>query len=250
MARLADVVRVSPVVQRSARPVAVLLLVASAAAVVAASLLERGNTPYTQNLVTPNDRLVGVVMFSVSVLGFAVLAIRPRHRSGWLMLCSGTAFAVYLLSHALAVRLLLVTTGPHAVGVFAGWLSTWLLVIGFGLLPFVLATWPNGIIDTRWLRLLGRVAAAGLVLATVAQAVAPDHLEGVVSSTPITNPLGIDALAALVRVVTIPAEVLLFLFTLAAMFDVVARTVRARGASVVVGCCLSHSPCFSCRCWR
>jgi signal transduction histidine kinase len=229
MARLADFVRASPVVERSARPAAVVLLVVSAAAMVAASLLERGNTPYTQNLVTPTDRLVGVVMFSVPVLGFAVLAVRPRHRSGWLMLASGTAFAVYLLSHALAVRLLLVTAGPHAVGVFAGWLSTWLLVLGFGLLPFVLATWPNGAIDTRWLRLLGRVAAAGLAVAIVAQAVAPDNLEGAVSSSPIANPLGIDALAAPVSAATIPSVILMLVFTVAAMLNVVARTLRAHG---------------------
>lgn len=227
MAHLADVA--SQVVERSARPAAVVLLVVSAAAMVAALLLERGNTPYTRNLVTPTDRLVGVVMFSVPVLGFAVLAVRPRHRSGWLMLASGTAFAVYLLSHALAVRLLLVTAGQHAVGMFAGWLSAWLLVLGFGLLPFVPATWPNGGIDTRWLRRLGRVAAAGLIVATVAQAVAPDKLEGVVSSRPITNPLGIDALAAPLSVATPVCLVLVSLFALAAMVDVVARTLRAHG---------------------
>jgi signal transduction histidine kinase len=215
--------------ERSARPAAVVLLVVSASAMIAAQLLERGNTPYTLNFLTPTDQLVGVVMFSVPVLGFAVLAARPQHRSGWLMMAAGTALAVYLLSHALAVRLLLVTAGPHAVGVFFGWLSTWLLVPGFGLLPFVLAAWPNGGIDTRWLRRFGKVAVAGLVLAAVAQAVAPDNLEGVVSSSPIANPLGIEALAAPVSVVTTAGVALLSLFTVAAMVDVVVRTLRARG---------------------
>ena len=229
MARLAEVVGDSQVVERSARPAAVVLLVVSASAMIVAQLLERGNRPYTLNFLTPTDQLVGVVLFSVPVLGFAVLAAQPRHRSGWLMMAAGTALAAYLLSHALAVRLLLVTAGPHAVGVFFGWLSTWLLVPGFGLLPFVLAAWPNGRIDTRWLGLLGKVAAAGLVLATVAQAVAPDNLDGVVSSSPIANPLGIDALAAPVGVVTTAGVALLFLFTVAAMVDVVVRTVRARG---------------------
>jgi len=189
--RLAHVARDSHVVERSARPAAVVLVVAAAASMIAASLVERGNAPYTLNLVTPADQVVGVVLFSVPVLGLVVLAFSPRHRTGWLMLGSGVALAVYLLAHALAVRLLLVTAGPHTVGTLCAWLSTWLLVPGFGLLPFVLATWPDGRIDTRWLRVLGRAAATALALLTLAQAFAPEHLEGVAPDRPIPNPLGI-----------------------------------------------------------
>src|SRR6266540_380073 len=88
------------------------------------------------------------------------------------MLGSGVAFAVYLLSHALAVRPQVVTAERHAVGTLSAWLATWLLVPGFGLLPFVLATWPDGRIYTRWLRPFGKAAATGLALVTVAQAFA------------------------------------------------------------------------------
>jgi signal transduction histidine kinase len=206
----------------------VMMFVVAAVAIVVAYAVERGNAPYTLNFLEPADLVVVTVMFSVGVLGTVVLLMRPGHRTGQVMLWSGFCWAMGLVCHAAAVRMVLVRSGAGIVADTATWVATFAFVPAFGLLTFVPATWPTGRVDGRWLRALAAVAGVALVLMTVAQAFAPDHLDGVRHHV-IANPLGVPILAGPVAVATSVAGVCLAVFAVVSLADLVRRAVSSRG---------------------
>jgi signal transduction histidine kinase len=203
--------------------------VTTSAAVGYAWWLERGNVPYTEEFRTPTDYAVVVAMLSIPVIGYALLALRPDHRTGWLMLWSGVAMAAALLSHAAAVRLLLVVPAHHLLGETSAWMARWSITLAFGLLPFVVATWPDGRIDSTWIRRLAVIATAGLAVAVGAEAVLPRPLDGVAPSRPIHNPFGLEPLGRLAGITLATGVLLLVVFAGATVIDVLIRTARAVG---------------------
>lgn len=211
------------------RSAATPLLVIVSVALAYAWWLERGNIPYTEEFRTSTDYAVVAAMFSVPVIGFVLLTLRPRHRTGWLMLWSGVALAAALLSHAAAVRLLLVAPAHHLLGETSAWVARWSITLAFGLLPFVVATWPDGRIDSIWIRRLATMAAGGLGIAVAAEAVLPRPLDGVAPSRRIDNPLGLDALGKAGGLALASGVVLLTVFAGATVIDVLVRTGRAVG---------------------
>lgn len=196
---------------------------------VAAWALEGGNRPYTLNFRTPIDGALGAAAFGVTALGVLVLADQPRHLTGRLFLAFGVAFAVALLAHAVAVRVLLVGDGPRPLGLAAAWLATFAIVPAFCVLPFVLATWPEGRIVSSRLRRAAPVAVIAAGVATCAQALAPGPIDGVAAPWAVQNPLGVRALREVAGVVTGVGVVLVLVFALAAATDVVRRARLARG---------------------
>ena len=207
----------------------VVVFVVSGVAIVIAYVVERGNAPYTLNFREPADIVVVTVMFSVGVLGTVVLLMRPGHRTGQLMLWSGFCWATGLVCHAVAVRMVMVW--PPRTGIAAdtaAWVATFALVPAFGLLTFVPATWPTGRVNGRWLRALTVLAAVALALMTVAQAFAPDRLDGVRHRV-IGNPLGVPVLATPVAVLTGVTGVCLACFAVVSLGDLVRRAVGSRG---------------------
>lgn len=169
-----------------------LALAATAGATVISFVLERGNRPYTDNYVTPADIGFGLAMFCVAVLGAVLLCLRPRHRTGWIMLTSVLLLNLGLLCHAAAIRWMLVDPTRGFAPDVSAWLAIWLIPLGLAALPFALATWPTGRIETGWQRKMCPAAVLGLAIATVAQAFTPDHLDGVAQAR-IDNPYAIQA---------------------------------------------------------
>jgi signal transduction histidine kinase len=206
-----------------------LLLGIAAAALVWAWWLERGNVPSTEEFGTSTDYAVVAAMFTVPVIGSVLLALRPHHRTGWLMLWSGSALAAAMLCHAAAVRLLLVAPGYHLLGEASAWVARWSVPLAFGLLPFVVATWPDGRIESSWLRRLAALATAGLGIAVAAEAVLPRPLDGVAPPRPIDNPLGLAALDRAGGVALAFGVLVVGVFAIATVIDVLMRTVRAVG---------------------
>jgi signal transduction histidine kinase len=206
------------------------LLLAAAAAMVGAFLIERGNEPYTANFVHADDNAVGLAIFCIPVLGAVLLGLRPGHRTGRIMLGSGLVIAVGMLCHAVAVRWELIngSTGPGPD--LVAWLATWLVTLGPLALPFALATWPDSRIESRWLRVLVPPAIGGLLLATAMQAVKPHHLDGVAGGREIPNPLAIAAVAPAGGALTAIGVGIVAVFGVAAAGDAVRRAFRARGA--------------------
>jgi signal transduction histidine kinase len=213
--------------------VAVGVLLATGFGFLLALYLEAGNLPFTGNFGSDDSDLVFVtITFGLAVLGLLVLAFRPGHMTGRLLLGFGFLLACGLLTHALAVRMLLVEDPANRVGVGFAWLATWLFAAAFGLLVFVPATWPTGRIEARWLRPLAVAAGVALVALTAAQAVAPDALDGVAAPHRIDNPLGVPAAGGLVSVVTAVSVVVLLVFFAASVVDLAVRSVRASGQRV------------------
>jgi signal transduction histidine kinase len=213
---------------RWGRAVTVLVLLAAAAAVIAAFALERGNRPYTGNFVKPEDLLVGSTLFCVPVLGAGLLGLRPGHWTGRLLLGSGLLLSTGLFCHGLAVRLFVIDGSRGAVVDLIAWLATALLLPSLGLLPFAVATWPDGRIETSWLYRASYLAGAGLVVAALAQAFAPDHLDGVAHAS-ISNPYGQSWLRGPVGYATFAGVAVLGIFSVGVAIDVIRRAVRAKG---------------------
>jgi signal transduction histidine kinase len=203
-------------------------LVTVATAMIAAYAIERDNRPYTGNFVTAEDVAVSAAIFCVPVLGAALLGIRPGHWTGRIMLASGGLLATALLCHGLAVRWVVVDgTSGWFVDVCA-WLATALFLPALGLLPFAVATWPDGRIESRLLRMAGYVAAAGLTIASLAQAFTADRLDGVAHGT-IPNPYGQEWLRSATDLLTVVGVISVGVFGVWVAVDILIRAVRARG---------------------
>jgi two-component system NarL family sensor kinase len=167
-----------------------------------------------------------VVVLLVPAVGALVAAKRPRNPLGWLTLAAPMFIGLALLTHAWAVYALRVADPPQPGGGTAAWLTTWLLAFGLGLLPFLLAAFPDGTVAS-WLHRPVQAGAIALVAICAAQALAPDHLDGVSREvTPIANPLGVTALRGAVNVVTPVAAAVLLLLFLASIGHLVVRTFR------------------------
>jgi signal transduction histidine kinase len=197
--------------------------------------IEAGNGAATQNF---SDSRTSVVVFTaVWVIAFpgvgALIAWRrPDNAFGWLLLGSMTLVGVSAVAHGWALRALRVDPGSlpggTATGRVAAWVATWLFAAGVGLLPYVAATFPTGVVRGRWLRRTARAGAVGLGALVVAQAFAPDVLDGVAHGVrPIANPLGVPALKTPIGVVTAAGSVLLLAFFVFAVGDLVVRCFRA-----------------------
>ncbi|MDP9182942.1 MAG: sensor histidine kinase [Actinomycetota bacterium] len=168
-----------------------------------------------------------LVLLTIPAVGALLVSRRPGNAVGWLALGASTCEGVGLLAHAWAVHALRVSDTHQPGGAAAAWIATWLMVPALGLLPFLLAVFPGGS-PVRWLRWPVRLGALLLVVATVAQAVAPDELDGVNRSVaPIRNPLGVEVLRGPVGHVTTVAAMYLALLALAALGSLVGRALRA-----------------------
>jgi signal transduction histidine kinase len=142
------------------------------------------------------------------VVGLLIALRRPGNRLAWVLLATGIAgflpFEEYG-AHALAVGLPL---GDWSLG-FASW--TWVPVIGLAGI-FVPLLFPDGHLPSRRWRWVARVAAAGMILTSLAILLAPGTLAD--SGYPnVRNPFGIEALATVIDLgfvflVTIPLGII------------------------------------------
>ena len=202
------------------------IFVAAGVAFVAAQSIEAGNHPHTQDFLTAVDLAWATATFGIAVIGLYVLAVRPGHRTGWLLLLGGSAFAFGLLAHAVAIRLLLVADRATALGHLAAWFASFLIPLALGLAILAPATWPTGRIDGPRMRLAGTVAAVAVGVVVVTQAFAPDHLDAVVPADAIANPLGIALLDPVAQTITVAAAWVLLVYFVVALVDLAVRSAR------------------------
>ncbi len=203
------------------------LLGVTVVAAVVSVALETANGGATDNSGGAGAAVVVGVLLVFPVVGALVAWRRPSNAVGWLLLGAIGALAVGSVTHAWAVQALRVADRPSFGGGAAAWVSTWAMGLGFGLLPFVVAVFPSGRVAGRWRRYAVRVAAIALGLVTVAQAFAPDVLDGVSSSVrPIANPLGVASWRGLIGAVTGVCGGVLGVFALLASGDLLLRAWR------------------------
>jgi signal transduction histidine kinase len=149
--------------------------------------------------------VVGGFYLSVAFVGAAILRIRPRNRTGWIFLISGTAtpvasglgaasdVAVHLGRFTLGSWLYLVDTPFALVGVP--------LVATFGILLF-----PDRRLDTRRRRVLGWVYAVELTLLSVWALLSTDSID----VPGLYNPIGVPGADALVISILVLGPLSLF----------------------------------------
>lgn len=209
--------------------------VASAAVfIVAGSIASVGFTRVNGSLQGEDPSWVGVALFvgflSLPLVGAFLLWSVPGQPVARLLVAVGVLTVASQLADGWAFYDLRVQPGALFGGTAAAWLATWLVVPGLGLGPFVVAVFPSGRIRTRWLRALTVCGALGLALATVAQAMAPDTLDGRPHGVaPISNPLGVVAFAGAARILTNVGVVTLLTFFGAAIVDLLIRFRRSAG---------------------
>ena len=182
-----------------------------AVAVAAATLLLFVLIPVTMAWNAATDPTVagdpGLVRFLVaaSPVGFLVvggfLAVRrTRNPIGWLLYAIALSLALASVADEVALRHAAIAD-LGTLGELATWVSSWSVVPGMALLPFVVLLFPSGSIASAAWRRLAAAAAVVVAILVIASSIRPEiRLEGI----DITNPLGI-ASAAPVLDLLIPA---------------------------------------------
>lgn len=186
-------------------------------------VIEGANGAATLNGRNPDDWLFALLLLALAVAGFVVLKGARAVAAGRLLLAMGAGVSTALLAHAIAIAALARgEDGPAVQG--SVWVATWLFVPAIGLLVFVPAVWPHNRVTSRWLRRPTAAAIVALAALTVAQAAAPDQLDGVGPAlAPVPNPLGMSETSGLVGVVTGISSTALALYTGAVLIDLIVR---------------------------
>jgi signal transduction histidine kinase len=182
--------------------------------------------------VEPSASGVALVVgfLSLPAVGVALLWLRQGQPVARLLVASGLLMTLSQTANGWAFYALSSHPGSLPGGRAAAWFATWAVVPALGLGPFILLVFPDGQVRRRWLRRYAGCAAAALVLITVAQAVAPDELDGGPAGLrPISNPLGVEALRGTVSVVTGACALVLVGLLVLAAADLVLRYRSATG---------------------
>jgi two-component system NarL family sensor kinase len=204
--------------------------VALVAALVTTLGLTHANTAAAGGRLRATDLVLVAAFVSIPMVGVVLLWLRPRQPVARLIVAAGWLVTLSQLANGWAFYGLRTHPGSLPGATAAAWVATWAIVPGLGLGPFVLLLFPDGRIERRSLRAAARVAAVGLALVTVAQAVAPDTLDGGPAGVrAIPNPLGVKALRDAVGVVTGVGVLLVVALLVLAAADLVVRYRRAAG---------------------
>lgn len=169
-----------------------------------------------------------IVLVAFSTVGALVAARHPANPIGWIFCAVGLSFGLTSLGESYAVRALLVAPGSLPGGAVMAWAAG--VAQGpaiLGAFAYLLLLFPDGRLPApRW-RLLawltGGVTAAVLLLS----ALQPGPLQGY--AFVVTNPFGIEALAALDALFA-PVLFLLLAALLGSAVALLLRFRRARGA--------------------
>ena len=159
---------------------------------------------------------------SFSTVG-AIIASRrlPDNPIGWLFCTAGLVFAVVHFAAQYAIYTLLAAPGSLLpAGEAAAWISSWLWVPQLGLVVFVVLLFPTGRLPgSRW-RWFARLSVLLVLVGAVTAAFSP----GPIIIGPIQNPLGVEALPNVYKLVEQVVNGLMF----AAVISLFIRLRRAR----------------------
>ncbi len=166
-------------------------------------------------------------LFAVAyvLVGGVVSARRPDNRVGWLMLGVGVLFtAPVLLGSYAGYALLVAPSWPGGRG--TAWVTTWAYLPAFCAIILLMLVFPVGRLEGRFRTWAARILGVGGVAVTLAAAFAPGPMDGF---GPVTNPLGVAALAdALDTLLAVSGLVLSGVFLLA-LGSIFVRLHRAVG---------------------
>jgi signal transduction histidine kinase len=166
------------------------------------------------------------------VIGRAIVTRQPGNTIGWLLLAIPMLALFTMTNGSYATRALVFDPGSLPFGRASAWLDRWLLVPTLSLFIPLFLLYPDGTLPSRRWRPVALLTFAAPVLASVAFAVTPGRLTGAMSdltAAHVTNPLGIDAAAGAIDVLTQVGGFLILVSAIAAVVAMVARYRRANG---------------------
>jgi len=181
------------------------------------------------NLSHPNAHIFdwwlgnAAVVIDVTV-GAIVASRRPENPVGWLLCLFGVAVGTSSVASQYAIYALLAQPDSLPAGEALAWIAAWQLPIMIGLQVFYLLLFPTGRLpSSRW-RWLAWLVVAFVLVGVILSAFSSDAYLG--SLDPIRNPLGIEGLTNVYKVVLYTMAPLLFA---AAALSVFMRLRRAVG---------------------
>src|SRR5829696_5817870 len=143
-----------------------------------------------------------MVTTGYSVVGAIVASRLPKSPIGWLFCAIALCFGVVHFSAEYATYALLSPSGSLPRGEAFAWLTSWVWVGGLGLVVFLDLLFPNGRLPSvRW-RWFARFTALALLPAAILAALSP----GLITSSTLHNPLGIEGLPN----VTMPVQAFMY----------------------------------------
>ena len=152
--------------------------------------------------VIPNLVFV-VLMYGFAVVGFMVVRRDPENRIGWLLLLIGGVWSLDAALSGYYTYALIVVPGSLPAPRVAAAIEAAMWVPAIALMGFhLLILFPDGRLPTKRSRLLFRYANIAMAVALIAILFRPGELQD--ASIPhLANPLGIDALAGVLDVMSI-----------------------------------------------
>jgi signal transduction histidine kinase len=170
--------------------------------------------------------LIGLWLMPLSVVGVAVVKREPTNRIGWILL----AITFLIVLHSFAT-----TYGEYVfeldhrylpLGLFAAWLSLWLIIPAFGLFIILFLRFPGGrLVSAKW-RWVEYAGITGMCLGSLAFMVRPGPTLSIPS---VDNPLGINALDDVASLAEGAGSSILTFVGIAAIVSLIARYRRSGG---------------------
>ena len=138
-----------------------------------------------------------VIAASYSAVGAVVAPRLPQSPIGWLFCAIGLSFAVVHFSAEYAIYALLARPGSLPWGEASVWIWSWVWVPAIGLVVFLDLLFPDGRLPgARW-RWFARFTIASVLVGVILTALSP----GPILQLPLQNPLGIEGLPNVYRMV-------------------------------------------------
>ena len=157
-----------------------------------------------------------VIPLSCSTVGALIASRHPENPTGWIFCALGLAAGIRHFGAEYAIYALLAEPGSLPFGEALAWITSSIRVPYFSLFVFVALLFPNGRLPSnrwRWVAWLSTIVVA---VGTILVALSPGATRGL---GPISNPLGIESVPNVVRLV----ELLIFALGLVAGASLFAR---------------------------
>src|SRR5215216_5092244 len=131
-----------------------------------------------------------MVSVGYATVGAVVASRLPESPIGWLFCAIGLCFGVSHFSAEYAAYALLAPSPSLPGGEAFAWLTSWVWVFGLGLIVYLDLLFPNSRLPSARWRWFARFTAIVLLPAAILAALSP----GLILSSTLNNPLGIEAL--------------------------------------------------------
>jgi signal transduction histidine kinase len=181
--------------------------------------------------------LLSAVMISLFPLlflavGWAIVTRQPRNTIGWLLLAIPLIGMLGFFVGDYATQALKIDPGSLPFGRAAAWLDRWLIVAALGVFIPLFLLFPDGRVPSRRWRPALWLVIGSTALTIVGFALTPGVMTGAFADLEhagVTNPLGIDALAGPIAVITGIGGLLMLVAAIVSGAAIVSRFRHASG---------------------